>query len=207
MTSSAVPYMTFRKSRWEAAGSLCMQPAGITRMRSGCKAMSAGSYVGSIVLGLTDALVELTGTLAGLTPALQNVRLVAISGLIAGIAAAFSMAASEYLPARADNNAKAGHSALYTGAAYLITVALLTLPCLLVPQAGPGIFVSLAITVPVAVLIILGFTFCVSVAKNLPFRRRSLEILGISMGVSAFSFLVGLLVRSVSGMGFSLGHD
>jgi VIT1/CCC1 family predicted Fe2+/Mn2+ transporter len=117
------------------------------------------------------------------------------------------MAASEYLPARADNNAKAGHSALYTGAAYLITVALLTLPCLLVPQAGPGIFVSLAITVTVAVLIILGFTFCVSVAKNLPFRRRSLEILGISMGVSAFSFLVGLLVRSVSGMGFSLGHD
>ena len=32
-------------------------------------------YVGSMVLGLNDALVELTGTLAGLTLALQNTKL------------------------------------------------------------------------------------------------------------------------------------
>jgi vacuolar iron transporter family protein len=65
------------------------------------------SYVGSIVLGLNDALVELTGTLAGLTFALQSGQLVVVSGLITGIAAAISMAASEYLSARADNVAKA----------------------------------------------------------------------------------------------------
>lgn len=34
-------------------------------------------YVGSMVLGLNDALVELTGTLAGLTLALQNTKLIA----------------------------------------------------------------------------------------------------------------------------------
>ena len=39
-------------------------------------------YVGSMVLGLNDALVELTGTLAGLSFALQDNRLVALSGLI-----------------------------------------------------------------------------------------------------------------------------
>ena len=158
------------------------------------------SYVGSIVLGLNDALVELTGTLAGLTLALQNGRLVAISGLITGIAAAFSMAASEFLSARADDSARAGRSALYTGAAYLVTVALLILPYLLVPQRGSGIFISLAITLAIAILIILGFNFYISVAKSLPFRRRFPEMLGISMGVSAFSFLVGLLVRSVFGI-------
>jgi rubrerythrin len=51
-------------------------------------------YVSSIVLGLNDALVELTGTLAGLTFALQNTRLIALTGLITGIAASFSMGAS-----------------------------------------------------------------------------------------------------------------
>ncbi|GAP22611.1 VIT1/CCC1 transporter family protein [Leptolinea tardivitalis] len=158
------------------------------------------SYVGSIVLGLNDALVELTGTLAGLTFALQSGQLVAVSGLITGIAAAFSMAASEFLSARADNDSKAGRSALYTGIAYIITVILLILPYLLVPQAGKGIFISLAITLLIAVLIILGFNFYVSVAKDLPFKQRFLEMLGISMGVSALSFIVGLIVRNVFGI-------
>ena len=54
-------------------------------------------YAGSVVLGLNDALVELTGALAGLTLAFQNTRLIALSGLITGIAAALSMATSEYL--------------------------------------------------------------------------------------------------------------
>ncbi len=158
------------------------------------------SYVGSIVLGLNDALVELTGTLAGLTFALQSGQLVAVSGLITGIAAAFSMAASEFLSALADNDSKAGRSALYTGIAYIITVILLILPYLLVPQAGKGIFISLAITLLIAVLIILGFNFYVSVAKDLPFKQRFLEMLGISMGVSALSFIVGLIVRNVFGI-------
>ncbi len=50
-------------------------------------------YVGSVVLGLNDALVELTGALAGLTLALQNTRLIAVTGMITGIAAALSMIA------------------------------------------------------------------------------------------------------------------
>ena len=158
------------------------------------------SYIGSIVLGLNDALVELTGTLAGLTLAFQSGQLVAISGLITGIAAALSMAASEFLSARADNNPHAVRSAVYTGGAYIITVFLLILPYLLVPQTNSGIFVSLAITLLIAIVIIFGFNFYVSVAKDLPFRRRFLEMLGISMGVSALTFFLGLAVRSVFGI-------
>jgi VIT1/CCC1 family predicted Fe2+/Mn2+ transporter len=157
-------------------------------------------YVGSIVLGLNDALVELTGTLAGLTLALQSGKLVAVSGLITGIAAAFSMAASEYLSSRAENDPKAGRSALYTGVAYLITVVLLILPYLVIPQAGSGIFVSLVVTLLIAVAIIFGFNFYISVAKDLPFGKRFFEMLAISMGVAAFSFLVGLVVRNVFGV-------
>ena len=89
-------------------------------------------YVGSIVLGLNDALVELTGALAGLTFTLQNTRVIAMAGLITGIAASLSMAASEYLSTKSEegkgNPLKAS---LYTGSAYVITVMFLIFPYVL----------------------------------------------------------------------------
>ena len=88
-------------------------------------------YVGSMVLGLNDALVELTGSLAGFTFAMQNTRLIALSGLIIGISATFSMASSEFLAARSEGRSDALKSCTYTGIAYLITVILLILPYLL----------------------------------------------------------------------------
>ncbi|HPE36284.1 MAG TPA: VIT1/CCC1 family protein [Spirochaetales bacterium] len=157
-------------------------------------------YMGSIVLGLNDALVELTGTLAGLTFAVRNGSLVAISGIITGIAAAFSMAASDFLAGRAEGDPKAARSAIYTGAAYLMTVVILVLPYLVLPRDGSWIFVSLGITLFSAVLIIAGFNFYLAVAKDLNFKHRFLEMAGISLGVSAFSFLVGLVVRAVFGI-------
>jgi VIT1/CCC1 family predicted Fe2+/Mn2+ transporter len=53
-------------------------------------------YIGAIVLGMNDAIVEFVGTLAGLTFALQNSQLIAITGIVAGISASRSMASSEY---------------------------------------------------------------------------------------------------------------
>ncbi len=158
------------------------------------------AYMGSIVLGLNDALVELTGTLAGLTFALRNGPLVAISGIITGIAAAFSMAASDYLASKADGDPRAAKSALYTGVAYLVTVVLLVMPYLVLPRDGSWIFVSLAITLAIAVGIIAAFNYYLSVAKDLDFKRRFGEMAGISLGVSAFSFGVGLVVRAVFGI-------
>ena len=86
-------------------------------------------YVGSIVLGLNDALVELTGALAGLTFALQNTRLTAMAGLITGVAASLSMATSEYLSTKSEGYVKKPlRAAFYTGAAYVITVLFLIFP-------------------------------------------------------------------------------
>lgn len=154
-------------------------------------------YVGSIVLGLNDALVELTGALAGLTLALPSVRLVALAGLITGIAASFSMAASEYLSTKAeDENAPALKSAIYTGSAYIITVMLLILPYLLLENP----LICLAITISVAVLIIFSFNYYISVAKDLPFKKRFLEMAAISLGVSAFTFLIGFVVNKFLGI-------
>ena len=154
-------------------------------------------YIGSVVLGLNDALVELTGALAGLTFALQNARLIALTGSITGIAAALSMAASEYLSVKAEG---AGQhplkAAFYTGVAYVTTVVLLILPYLVLAN----FYISLGCTLFTAVLIIASFNFYISVAKDLPFRKRFVEMAGLSFGVATLSFLVGLGLRYFLGV-------
>ena len=150
-------------------------------------------YAGSVVLGLNDALVELTGALAGLTLALQNGRLIALSGLITGIAASLSMAASEYLATRSENTEKHPvRAAIYTGIAYIITVALLVLPYLLMPE---NFYIDLAISLTTGVLIIAVFNYYISVAKDEPFRKSFLEMAGLSLGVATFSFIIGYFIR------------
>ena len=150
-------------------------------------------YVGAMVLGLNDALVELTGTIAGLTLALANTRLVALAGIITGISATLSMAASNYLAERASGNDKALKASVYTGIAYLITVVLLVAPYLIYPQDMylAALFTMLAIMI----LIIFIFNYYVSVAKSLPFFKRFGEMAGISLGVAIISFVIGLLAR------------
>jgi VIT1/CCC1 family predicted Fe2+/Mn2+ transporter len=154
-------------------------------------------YVGSVVLGLNDALVELTGALAGLTLALRDVDLIALSGLITGIAASLSMAASEYLSTRTEDTQKhPGRAAVYTGIAYVITVMLLVLPYLLIPNY----ILDLIIMLITAVLIIAVFNYYVSVAKDEPFRSRFLEMAGLSLGVAALSFIIGYFIRQWLGV-------
>jgi VIT1/CCC1 family predicted Fe2+/Mn2+ transporter len=48
-----------------------------------------------------------------------------------------------------------------------------------------------------AVLVIFLFTFYISVAKDLPFWRRFGEMLLISLGIAAISFIIGVLIRTV----------
>ena len=155
-------------------------------------------YVGSMVLGLNDALVELAGSLAGFTFALRNTRLVALSGLIVGISATFSMASSEFLAAKSEGRDDALKSCTYTGVAYLITVILLILPYLLfdVSQFIPALICMLLIIVA----IIAGFTYYTSVAKDQPFKSRFLEMSIISISVAVISFVVGLLAKHFLGV-------
>ena len=154
-------------------------------------------YAGSVVLGLNDALVELTGALAGLTLALQNVKLIALSGLITGIAASLSMAASEYLSTRSEDTSKHPvRAAVYTGIAYIITVTLLILPYLLIQNY----YLDLAIALTTAVIIIAVFNYYISVAKGESFRARFIEMAGLSLSVAAFSFVIGYFIRTWLGI-------
>ena len=154
-------------------------------------------YAGSVVLGLNDALVELTGALAGFTLAFQNTRIIALAGLITGISASFSMAASEYLSTKSDEDEQNPiKAAVYTGIAYLFTVIFLVLPFFIFKQY----LVSMGMTLLNAILIIAVFNYYISVAKDLSFRKRFLEMATISLGVAVFSFIIGNIIGRVLGV-------
>lgn len=155
-------------------------------------------YMGSVVLGLNDALVELTGSLAGLTLALRNTRLIALTGLIVGFAAALSMGASEYLSTKAEKTAgrRPLKSSIYTGTAYTATVTVLIIPYLLLENP----FVCLGLTLAAAVMVIAGFNFYLSVARDESFKRQFLEMAGVSLGVAGISFGIGFAIRVFLGV-------
>ncbi|HLD32232.1 MAG TPA: VIT1/CCC1 transporter family protein [Candidatus Peribacteraceae bacterium] len=152
-------------------------------------------YMSSFVLGLNDALVELTGALAGLTLALNDTRLIAIVGLITGIAASFSMAASEYLSTE-EEGGNAIQASIITGIAYILTVFILVTPFLIVGN----VYKALACTLVLAILIIFIFTFYTSVAKGIAFKRRFFKMATISLGVAALSFGVSIVVKKIFGV-------
>ncbi|HLN73827.1 MAG: VIT1/CCC1 transporter family protein [Methylococcaceae bacterium] len=154
-------------------------------------------YMGSIVLGLNDALVEILGTLAGLTFALQNTKLVALAGIITGIAGALSMSSSEYLSNKAEGkNDLAIKSAVFTGIAYVIAVIFLVAPYLIFTSP----FVALIVALLDSILIVFLFTYYISVANDQPFRKRFLEMVILSTVVGLISFGLGYLVRIFFGI-------
>lgn len=159
-------------------------------------------YAGSIVLGLNDALVELTGALAGLTLALADGRIVATAGLVTGLAASLSMAASEYLSSKSEADAAGTaknplKAAVYTGTAYVLTVILLIAPFFLLGN----VYAALGTTLAIAVVIIALFTAYIGVARDLAFWPRFLEMTGISLGVALISFGIGWAARALLGPG------
>jgi VIT1/CCC1 family predicted Fe2+/Mn2+ transporter len=159
--------------------------------------------MGAIVLGLNDALVELTGALAGFTFALGDSVKIAKLGLITGFAAAMSMAASAFLSARAEAQAERGDeisdgasggalwAALYTGVAYVGTVFLLVAPYALFSNAT----FALAVMLMTALGIIAFFNFYLSVARGVSFKRGFFMMAGISTFVSLISYGFGYLLR------------
>lgn len=155
-------------------------------------------YIGSIVLGLNDALVEITGSVAGFTLSMANTKVIALAGIITGTSATLSMAASEYIAEKAENTKSAMKSSIYTGASYLITVILLILPFLLMPK---DMYIpALILTLVIAIIIISIFNYYISVAKGFNFKQRFAQMAGVSLGVALFSFIVGLIVKNIFGI-------
>ena len=153
-------------------------------------------FLGSIVLGVNDGLIELTGALVGFAFALHNARMAGLFGLVTGIAATLSMASSAYMQARHEVGREPKKAALYTGMSYLLVVGGLVLPFFLTPN------ISLALGAMAAVIVcmIAGFSFYASVLFDRDFKRQLGEMLAFSLGVAGVAFLLGSLIRSLTGV-------
>lgn len=156
-------------------------------------------YMGSVVLGLNDALVEFTGALAGFTLALSDSKLIALTGSITGIAAALSMASSEYLSTKSEGG-EGKHpikAAVYTGIAYIITVIALVTPFILISN----VLIALGVMLIMALIIIALFNYYYSVARGESFRKRFTEMAVLSFTVAGISFLIGYALKTFTGIG------
>jgi len=164
-------------------------------------------YSGSIVLGMSDALIELTGALAGLTFALKDMDLIALAGLVTGIAAAFSMGASEYLSSRAEKRSgSAVKAAFFTWISYLITVILLVSPFLILNSKDGSLIgleiyeAALVFTFTIGLIIVAVFNFYTSVVERVSFKSRFFEMAGILGVVSLISYGIGIALGIALGV-------
>ena len=148
-------------------------------------------YIGPIVLGLNDAMVEMTGALAGFTMALPNNRIIAIAGFVTGVAATLSMAAAEFLSTETERSRNPWLASLATGMTYLITVALLLLPYFLLSSR----FGALALCLALAALIIFCFTWVVARIRHVCFRDSFIRMLGVSFSVAGLAFIISWLAQ------------
>ncbi len=150
-------------------------------------------FMGNIVLGLNDGLIELSGALVGFSFAFANPLFVAVSGIIVGLSATLSMAASAYMQAQHEPGKNAPKAAFYTGLAYLLVVTLLVTPFFI----SSHVFTALQIMGATIFLIILFLAFYSAVLLETSFLRRALEISIFSIGVAVITFLIGLAIKTL----------
>lgn len=149
---------------------------------------------GAIVLGMHDAIVSLTGLIAGLYFASVGTNIIVISCIISSISASLSMGAANYLAVRANGRRDAFGAAMHTFLAYMITCVLLILPFFVVANRAAAVCAVFAM----AFLIIFGFNL--HFYRGNRFWRHFGEMLGICTVVSIVAFLIGEAASRVFGI-------
>lgn len=148
-------------------------------------------YLSSIVLGLNDGVVELLGTVAGLTFALKSAKLVGLTALIMGIAACLSMSSSEYLSTSTEKDKNPLTAAFYTALSYLTAVFAVVFPFFLLKN----VYLALSLSVLLVLMLIAFFNYYIAVVRRERFQKRFAQMSGIIIFVSLVSFLIGFILR------------
>ena len=148
----------------------------------------------AIILGMHDALVSLTGLIAGLYFAFSNTSIIVISCILSSITAALSMGAANYLAVKTINKKHALTSAFYTSGAYMITCGLLIFPFIVFKSH----FTALIATLISAIFIIFFFNRFFYRGKS--FYKHFFEMLAICTIVSIAAFLIGEIASQIFGV-------
>ena len=79
---------------------------------------------------------------------------------------------------------------------YIVTVLLLITPFLIFKD----IYLCLGLAFFTAVIIIGFFNYYISVVRDVPFKSRFIEMIGLSFTVAALSFFAGYVIRFAFGV-------
>jgi len=153
-------------------------------------------YLGSLALGMSDAIIELSGVHAGFLGYTSSSVYTGIAGLIVGVSASMSMAAAAYVQAKQEPGKSPGISAALTGAMYIATVLLLTAPFLM----GLPIFTALVLSLLFAFAALALFTFYSAVVRDSGFLRDYLESVLVIFLVVVAGYLFGEFVKRAFGL-------
>jgi len=153
-------------------------------------------YMSFIVLGLADAIVEITGVHAGFLGVTSSTLIAGIAGLVVGFAAAISMASAAYLQAKHELARSPSVSAISTGAAYIGAVAFLALPYFLTHDMSRAFGASVALALALTGC----FTFYGAVLTERSFGREYAISVALTLGTALGAFLFGEFLGSIFGV-------
>lgn len=152
--------------------------------------------LGSIALGISDAIIELTGVLLGFAGYAASSTQVAVAGLIVGVSAALSMAAAAYAQARHEKGKSPALSATFTGTFYLLTVLLLVAPLFL----GLRVQAAVAVSMLTALALLSVLSLYGSVLLERSFVREFLESALVVLAVAFIGYAIGAAAREFIGV-------
>ena len=147
-------------------------------------------YISFVVLGLADALVEISGIHAGSLGLYNKTELAGLAGVVAGAAASMAMASAAFAQAKQGFSGSARLSAIYTGVSYFVSAVFLATPYFLTANMVYALSASLML----AVIMLALTTYYSTVIANKPFTRDFLEILAILLGATVALYIFGSLV-------------
>jgi vacuolar iron transporter family protein len=156
-------------------------------------------YISFIILGLADAIVEISGIHAGSLGIYHSTEITGLAGIVAGAAASIAMASAAYAQAKQGFQGSPSISAFFTGISYFINAIVLAAPYFFTKSQITAISTSIVF----AIAIIAFISYYNSIVSSARFLRDFAELAGIMLGASAALFLFGLLVRSVFGITIS----
>jgi VIT1/CCC1 family predicted Fe2+/Mn2+ transporter len=153
-------------------------------------------YMSFIVLGLADAIVEISGIHAGSLGIYSSTKLTGLAGVVAGAAASMSMASAAFAQAKQGFEGSAKISAMATGLSYFASAIFLAMPYFL--TSNPVYAMGASLTVAFAVLTFASYYNSVISGAN--FRRDLAELAGTMFGASVALLLLGEGIRMYFGI-------
>jgi VIT1/CCC1 family predicted Fe2+/Mn2+ transporter len=153
---------------------------------------SAVRYIAFVVLGLADALVEISGIHAGWLGLFDKTEIAGLAGVIAGGAASLAMASAAFAQAKQGFQGSARLSAVYTGVSYFITAVILATPYFLTSN----MLLALGSSLTLAVVILAITTWYSVVIQQKVFLKDFVEILAILFATTIVVFALGAFVSA-----------